>query len=178
MTAASNEYAKALFSLGEETGCTEEILSDLGDSAAAISDNPKYALLLDTPAVKKEEKLSLIDQAFESVHPYLLNLIKILCERRCVTLISEILTAFTALYDEARGIERVTAISAIAMNEEQLSLLRSKLERQTGKTVIIKNTVDPTILGGVLLRYSGIQIDASVRSRLDKLEASLKDLIV
>jgi F-type H+-transporting ATPase subunit delta len=64
------------------------------------------------------------------------------------------------------------------MTESQIEALKAKLIAETGKKIIIKNTVDPTILGGVKLRYSGKQIDGSVKTRLDAFSESLKNIIV
>ena len=55
---------------------------------------------------------------------------------------------------------------------------RAKLSAMTGKKIILKNTISPEILGGVKLRYSGIQLDGSVKTRLDKFEASLKNTVI
>jgi F-type H+-transporting ATPase subunit delta len=56
--------------------------------------------------------------------------------------------------------------------------MKEKLAKMTGKTIIIKNTVDKSILGGVKLRYSGIQLDGSVKTRLDTFEKSLKNTVI
>ena len=69
-------------------------------------------------------------------------------------------------------------MTAVAMSEGQIAALKAKLIAETGKKIIIKNTVDPTILGGVKLRYSGKQIDGSVKTRLDAFSESLKNIIV
>ena len=175
---AKNEYAKALFMLSEEEGKCESVLSDLRALAAAVAENPSYLDLLDTPALPKSDKLKLIDEAFSSLDADLVSLVKILCEGRMARLIPDIKREFEALYDSAFGIVRVEAISAYPMSESQLEALKKKLGGDSGKTVIISNTVNPEILGGVKLRYSGIQLDGSVKTRLDKIEASLKSVIV
>ena len=93
-------------------------------------------------------------------------------------MLPDILKEFEALYDERFGILRVEAISARKMTESQIALLKEKLEKEKQKTVIITNTVSPEILGGLKLRYSGIQLDGSLKTRLDKIEDSLKNVIV
>ena len=85
---------------------------------------------------------------------------------------------FSALYDKSRGIEHVEAVTAVAMTDAQISKMAEKLSAMTGKTVVIKNTVAPEILGGVKLRYSGTQLDGSVKTRLDSFEKSLKNTVI
>lgn len=175
---AKNEYAKALFMLSEEEESCEKTLLDLKIAVTAISENKSYLDLLDTPALAKEEKLALIDAAFSSLSESIVNLLKILCQKRLARLLPDILKEYEVLYDEKFGILRVEAISARPMSCEQISALKTKLEAEKSKTVIIKNTVKPEILGGIQLRYSGIQLDGSLKTRLDKIEASLKSVIV
>ena len=173
-----SEYGRALFLLTEESGTTEACLADVKVADSLITGCDGYARLLDTPALTKEERLALIDQAFSALDVYLVNLIKLLAEARLVYLFPKVAKAYLSEYDKARGIERVEAVTAVAMTEAQLAALRAKLTALTGKTVVIRNTTDPTILGGMKLRYSGLQLDGSVRSRLDAFERSLKEIVI
>ena len=175
---AELEYAKALFMLAEEENTCETTLLDLRAVIAAVKENESYLELLDTPALSKEEKLSLIDEAFSSISVSVVNFIKILCEKRLVRILPSVLKEYEALYDEKFGILRVEAISARPMSREQLDTLREKLEKEKQKTVVLTNTVKPEILGGLKLRFSGVQLDGSLKTRLDKIEASLKNVIV
>ena len=177
MTAAS-EYGKALFLLAREDGKYAEYITDLSIMISAFKENGKYVNLLDTPALSKKEKLSLIDEAFSSLNENIVNLLKILCERQSVHLIFEVEKSFMSLYNEEMGIEEVTAVTAVAMTEIQTSRLKEKLEKITGKSIIIKNVVDSSILGGVKLRYSGKQIDGSIKSRLDEFERKIKSTVI
>lgn len=172
------EYAKALFMLAEEENACEKVLLDLRCAVAAVKENESYLELLDTPALPKEEKLKLVDEAFSYLSESVLNLIKILCEKRQTRLLPDVLREYEALYDESFGILRVEAVSARPMTNEQISRLKEKLEKEKQKTVVITNTVEPGILGGLKLRFSGLQLDGSLKTRLDKIEASLKNVIV
>jgi F-type H+-transporting ATPase subunit delta len=175
---ACNEYGKAIFMLSEELNTTDSMLTDILAADEIFQSNPDYIKLLDTPAIAKEEKLALADQAFRSLDSNLLNLIKILCENHAVYTFSEVKKTYVALYNESRGIENVEAVTAVPMTEEQLSRMKERLAKMTGKRIIIKNTVDPKILGGVKLRYSGVQLDGSVKTRLTTFEKSLKNTVI
>lgn len=175
---AKREYAKAIFMLAIEENSCEDVLLDLRAAVGAVKENDRYLDLLDTPALSKEERLSLIDGAFSSLDGSVVNLIKILSEKRSSRLIPEILKEYEALYDERFNILRVEAISARPMTDAQISALKEKLEREKGKAVVISNSVDKGILGGLKLRFSGIQLDGSLKTRLDKIDASLKNVIV
>ena len=178
MTGAANEYAKALFSLTEELGTTEAVLSDLKLVDTVLSENPAYIKLTDTPAISVPEKLALLDEAFGSIDESLKNLIKILCERHSVYSFPALAKKFLSLYNESRGIIPAEVISATKLSEPAMTKLKEKLEAKTGKTVVLSNTVDGSILGGLKLRYCGIQLDGSLKARLESIEKSLKSTIV
>ena len=171
-------YAEAIFSLSEELGETEAVRDDLDALVCAIRENPDYLELIDSPAIGKSERIALIDGAFSSLNKNLTNLIKLLAEGRSCRLIPKIGEHFSALYDRSRCIERVDAISAVALTPEQTERLRAKLEKITGKQIIVRNTVDPTLLGGMKLRYLGIQLDGSVKTRLDDFARGLGELVI
>lgn len=173
-----SEYAKALFELTEELGSTGTVRDEFIALGKIFGENPEYTKLLDTPALSKEERLGLIDDAFSSLDGMLLNLLKMLCEARQTYAIDRLISAYLAEYDLSRGIERVSAITATAMTEQQRNALRTALEAKTGKTIIIENTVDKSILGGVKLRYMGRQLDGSLKTRLDVFEKKLQDTVL
>ena len=172
------EYGRALFELCEEAGKTETALTELDLAVKAFGENPSYCKLLDTPALSKDEKLLLVSKAFGEADEYVLNFIKILCERHSVYLFPKTVDAFKAFYDESRGIERVEAVTAISMNNAQIKALTDKLEAKTGKKIIVSNKVDKSILGGVIIRYSGIQLDGSVKTRLDEFGKTLSNIVM
>ena len=172
----AREYAKALFLLSEEEGSTDTVLEDVRLVSEIFSKNADYVKLLDTPALTKAEKLSLIEDAFSSLHYCVKNLLKILCEKHLVHMFKDVVLSFNGLYDEHCGIERAEAVTAIPLTNKQKDALSAKLSEMTGKKIILKNTVNPKILGGVMLRYSGIQLDGSVKTRLDNFAESLKNL--
>ncbi len=175
---AGNEYGKAFFMLSEETGEIESALIDLRAVSKILSDNPDYIKLLDTPAVTASEKIELIDEAFFPIGENLKNLIKILCEKHLVFTFFEIEKTFVSLYDALMGIERAEAVSAIPMSDAQIKRLEAKLSDITGKKIILKNTVDKTILGGIKIRYLGKQLDGSIKTRLKMFEESLNATVL
>ncbi len=172
------EYARALFMISEEEHCSDKMRDDVEILRDSFLKNPDYARLIDTPALPKEKRLELIDEAFSSLNPSLVNLIKILSEMRLSYLLPKLAEEYFALYDESRGILRAEAVTAIALSEQEKNALTRKLSAMTGKTVVLSNTVDASILGGVKLRYGGVQLDGSVKSRLDKFESALKSTVV
>ena len=174
----AKEYGVALFMLAEEDGDTEKVKADVELLLKVLKENPSYPDLLDTPALTKEERLAAIDGSLDTLNIKLKNLVKIMAEKRCAYLIKSALVGFGEEYDKSRGIERVEAITSVPMSEEQIVRLEKKLGEKTGKTIIVINTVDGTILGGMKLRYMGIQLDGSVKTRLDGFAKTLGEIVL
>ena len=174
----AKNYGDALFMLAKELDEIDSVKNDFDTLCEVLEQNSEYLKLLDTPSLSREERVKLVDSAFSSLNRNLVNMVKILTERRLVYLIHKIRDAYMSAYDEHYCIERVEAISAIPLNTEQLKKLQLKLEKATGKQIVVTNTIDSSIIGGMKLRYLGIQLDGSIKTKLDNFEKSLKDLVI
>ena len=171
-------YGEALFSLAEELGETEQVKSDIQTLLAVIDASPEYLKMLDSPALSREERLALIDGSLASLNRSLVNTAKLLTERRLAHTVPKVLEHFVKAYEKSRGIERVEVISAIPLSESQTAKLKAKLEGITKKQIIISNTHDPALLGGMKLRYMGLELDGSIKTKLDGFEKSLSELVI
>ncbi len=174
----AKEYARALFLITEEDGVTDGVVGDITALRGAFIGNPEYIKLLDTPALEKAERLELIKAAAAGLDWRLSNLLMILTEKHLAHLTVKVADAYLDMVDEARGILRVEAITAIPLTDAQSKAISDRLAAKTGKTVVVKNTVDESILGGVKLRYAGIQLDGSIKTKLEKFEDGLKTLVL
>lgn len=173
MTALEKEYGDALYSLAREEDCLDPVLEGLTLAVDAFREEPGYLTLVQNPALPKPERLELLDRAFDGVHPYVRNLLKLLCERSDLALASGALEQFKALLYAQRGILPVEAVSAVPLTQEQRQALTDKLSARTGKTILLENTIDPALLGGVKLRYEGRELDGTAAGRLSALRRSL-----
>ena len=175
---AAKEYAKAIFSLSLDLSSERKVYSDILTCREAISENPDYVRIIDSPALSTAEKLGLIDRAFGSVCECVLNLLKILAQKRRFHLFKDIATEHEALYLEHAGIVRATAVTAFALSGAQKDKIKARLEAITGKQIILENTIDKEVIGGIMLRYAGVQLDSSLRSRLTEIENRLKNTVL
>jgi F-type H+-transporting ATPase subunit delta len=145
---------------------------------AAITESPEYAGILDTPALPKDERLALCDKAFGGLNEYVLNVVKMLCSSHGAYAFPRIYKEFEKLYNDKCGIVEVEAVSAVALTESEKAKLERKLEAKLSKTVSIRNTVDAGILGGLIIRYNSLQLDGSVKTRLEKIERDLREVAI
>lgn len=174
MTETGNAYGNALYVLAREEGKDEVIGQQLEEVCQLIKENPDYIRLMSAPTVKKAQRLEILSECFEGkVEEYLMNFMSILVENNTFEELSACQEAFAALYNADHGIIEVTAATAVKLTEEQSAALAAKLSKETGKTVRLKNTVDPSCMGGVRLEMNGRMLDGSVRARLDAIKNSL-----
>ena len=160
--------ALSLFEVAEEAKKEELLLSQLEDLCELMQENPQFLQLLSSPMVSKEERAKLIDEAFEGrIDLYLLNFLKILSEGGRAQHLSQIEKEYRELYYLRENIEEVVATTAVPMTQEQKEKLTAKLEKSTGKKILLKNQIDPSLIGGVVLKIGNRQMDDSVRSRLE-----------
>ena len=171
-------YGKALFELAQENKNEEQVRQQLLLVQEILRENPEYINLMDTPAVGAKEKCALLHDAFGEVDGMLRNFLSILCEKRSFYRFHACAAAYYAAFDEANDILRATAITAVEMSKKQCDALRSKLCELTGKKVELTNEVDERVIGGVTLRYAGVQVDDSIKNRLDALRRNLTETIV
>ena len=171
-------YSRALFELALEGGSLAEIMSDGETVRSVLSENGEYTGVLDSPVLPLEERLSMIDSAFGGMNENLVNLIKILAEGRRTRLLPKILAHLETLYDEHEGIIRAEAISATELTEGQKEALAERISAITGKSARLTTRVDRGLLGGLVLRFEGRQIDGSVKGRLDALSESLRSATI
>ena len=105
----------------------------------------------------------------------MLNFLKILCERGMLASLPGCCDEYRDSLYEARGILPVTAWTAAPLDEKQTKALTEKLEKTTGKQVLLTCRTDASLLGGVRLSYAGRELDGTVKGRLDKLREILTD---
>ena len=174
MTETAKMYGGSLYDLAAEEGIEQQLLEEIETVSSMLKEIPEYLHLLSLPNLPKKERCALIDEAFGgSVHPYVLNFMKILCENGTLRELSGCSRAFRERYNRAHGIAEATAVSAVPLTREQTARLSSRLTEITGKKVDLTVKVDPSVLGGIRLDMEGVQLDGTVRSRLAVLRARI-----
>ena len=174
MTEIARMYGGSLYDLAAEEGLDERILGELEGVTALLNGDAEYLHLLSTPSIPKKERCGLLDEALrDKVHLYVLNFLKILCEKGTLRELPGCARAYRVRYNEAHGILEATATTAVAMTEQQAKSLHEKLEKLTGKTIDLKTKVDAKVLGGIRLDIEGTELDGTVQNRLATLRKDI-----
>ena len=167
MTQTAKEYAVALFMLAAEDG-KEKLVSDgLKTVSQILRQFPEYLDLLASPNIPIQERTAAVDQAFsDGVCEYVVNFLKVLCEKNNIRLIHRCISEYEELYHANDGITSANVISAVALTKGEKEKLKQKLENFCGKKVIMHYIVNAAVLGGVIVHVDGKVIDGSLRRRL------------
>jgi F-type H+-transporting ATPase subunit delta len=176
MTETAKMYGGSLYDLAAEEGIEAQLLEEVDAVASLLKANPDYLRLLSMPSLPKKERCALLDEAFRGrVHPYILNFTKLLCENGTLRELAGCARAFRVRYNKAHGVVEATAVSAVALTAAQTDALQKRLAAVTGKQVDLTVKVDPSVLGGIRLDMEGVQLDGTVRNRLNTLQHSIAD---
>ena len=179
MTEVGTIYGGALYELAAAEGLDREILDQLQILADSFAQEPAFPKLLCAHSLPKVERCQIIDDSFSGkVHPYVVNFLKILTEKGYVRQFADCCKAYKIRYNADHNILPVTAVTAVALNEEQASRLQEKLEKLTEKTVELTNRIDPDVLGGVRLDFDGKCMDDTLAHRLDSIRNLLNNTIL
>ena len=174
MTETAKMYGGSLYDLAAEEGLETRILGELDEVQQLLKQNPDYLRLVSTPNLPKKERCGLLDEALRGqVHLYVLNFLKILCEKGTLRELSGCARAYRIRYNQAHGILEATAVSAVPLTEQQRAALHAKLESLTGKTIDLKTKVDAKVLGGIRLDIEGTELDGTVQNRLTSLRQDI-----
>ena len=179
MTQIGNVYGESLYMLAKDENLSQQIGEQLKVLQLSFRQEPDFIRLLSTPSLTKAERCKILDDSFrDSVHPYVLNFLKILTEKNYMRHFSDCCDAYLALYNQDNGILPVTAVTAVPLTQAQSEKLSAKLARITGKHIELHNRIDPSCLGGVRLDYDGQRLDDTVSHRMDAIRGLLKNTVL
>lgn len=172
----SKRYAKALIELAQEEGALDAVASDLSNFKAAL-DHPDSELLaaLCNPGFSLDERKGVLDAVFTLLksRPVTRNLISLLLDKGRIALAPSITSAFLALADEQAGRVRVKVSAASPIDSQLETEIKAILEKSTGKTVTLDITIDPALIGGLVVRVGSKVYDASIKNKLERMREHL-----
>jgi F-type H+-transporting ATPase subunit delta len=169
-------YAAALFDLASEQGFVTAVEGDLDKLGEAIKASPELGALIRNPKVSREDTAKAMDAVAGvlGLSPLTKNFVGVLAANRRLSALPQIVRAFASIAAAQRGEVTAEVTSAHPLSDDQVAQLAQKLKVREGKEVKIKASVDPEILGGLVVRIGSRQIDSSIRTRLNTLANAMK----
>jgi len=173
MGLVERKYAQALYDAAVDKERLSEVRSGLAGFLEAEREVPELAAVLANPKLDSVSKVALIDDLVSGEEPLLRNFLRLLAEKERIAVVEEIAREFEVLVDAGEKRLRVVVTTAQELSEEEARSLVSRIEAATGSQVEARRRVDPSLLGGLIVRAGSLLLDASVRGSIEKLRTEL-----
>ncbi|MBQ4640125.1 MAG: ATP synthase F1 subunit delta [Clostridia bacterium] len=171
MTDLAREYGEGLYELCLEEKLDEQVLEQMQMLKSCFHDAPDFLRLLSNMALPKEERCGIIERTLRGqVHSYVINFLKILCERNLLHQFNGCEEAYRMRFNQDHAVMEAVVTSALALSSEQREKMIARLEQMTGKAINLKEKVDASLIGGVVLEMDGKRYDNTLRHRLEGLQ--------
>jgi len=173
---AAIRYAKAVLNLSLDLKKADIINDDMQLIASTIEENNDLQLLLNSPVIKSEAKKSTLITIFgKKIDDTSLGLINLLVENKRLSLLPEVSKQYALLFDKHKGSQIAEVTTAIPLTDDLEEKVLAKVKELTGKKVSLKNSIDPTIIGGFILRVGDKQFDASILGKMNSLRRTFEN---
>lgn len=174
----ASRYANALFELAQERGGLEQAGADLASLQQAIGESDDLARLLRSPIVSREEHARATAAVAERIgaSETVRSFLGVLAAQRRLGALPAIIDEFSRLLAAHRGEETAEVTSAQPLDDAQLGSVRDAVAQYAGRPVQLTASVDPALLGGVVVRIGSRMIDASLKTKLHNLELSMRGI--
>ncbi|CAM3591966.1 ATP synthase F1 subunit delta [Flavobacterium chungbukense] len=174
-TRAAIRYAKAILDLANSKGVAEAVNNDMKSIASAIETNSELSTFIENPTTKVEVKESALLEVFSDANGVTIGLFHLLFENKRFEILDAIALEYNKLFDESNGVEVAKVTTAIPMDATLEAKVLEKVTTLSDKKITIENIVDPSIIGGFILRIGDKQYNASVANRLQVLKRELSN---
>jgi ATP synthase F1 delta subunit len=162
-------YARALFEAADDKQVLDPVHDQLGQFADALNQNRELVQFFFSPYFSVDQKKDGLHRAVEGAEPVFMNFLEALLERHRMPVIFRIRSRFDRLWEDEHKLLPVEVTSAVQLDEGTVSSIGESIGKQLDRTVELSSSVDPNIIGGIVLRVGNFVLDASIRGRLEKL---------
>lgn len=178
VSGVAERYASSLYELASEAGSVDQIGADLAKFQAMIAESDDMKRFIESPVFSAEDQLRAVSAILDKAGIAGLtgNFVKVAAANRRLFAVPGMIKAYFQIVARNRGEASADVTSAHALTPEQENELKAALKGVTGKDVTINVTVDPSILGGLIVKVGSRQIDTSLRTKLSTLKLALKEV--
>lgn len=178
ISGVAERYATSLFELAVEADAIDQVAADLTSFEAMIAESADLRRLIESPAFSADEQFkaiaALCDKA--GIKGLVGNFLRVVAKNRRLFAVPGIIRAYREMVAKHRGETRAEVTTAHPLTGSQETELKAALKSVTGKDVAIDVTVDPSLLGGLIVKVGSRQIDTSLRTKLSTLKLALKEV--
>ena len=178
ISGVAERYANALFELARETGALPAVEKDLEAFAALIAESTDLKRLVRSPVFSADEQAravtAILDRA--GIGGLVANLVKVTAANRRLFIVPDLIVAFKRLAAKERGEVAAEVTSAELLSDRHVADLKAALKASLGKDVTLVANVDPSLIGGLIVKVGSRMVDGSLRTKLNSLKLAMKEV--
>ncbi|WP_375204822.1 F0F1 ATP synthase subunit delta [Hyphococcus sp.] len=177
ISGVAGRYATALFDLALDAGTLEAVEGELKSLQSAIDGSSDLKAFLKSPVYDRDDQLKAVEALAGKAGfgALVTNFLKLIAKNRRLFALEDMIRAFRALAADHRGEVSAEAATAAPMTDDQVKALRLEIERMVGKAVNLNTRVDPDLLGGLVVKIGSQMVDASLKTKLNRLKTVMKE---
>ncbi len=169
-------YAEVLLNAVKETGDVLEAAAQLKEVQEVVLTHPNLREALNEESLTQEARATIIDEVFKGFSPAVLKVLEVMVERREIALLHRVVEEFEALAEDELNVIILDVTTVVELDDALRQTIKSKYAAQFGKDVMLREHVNPSIIGGIVLSARGKRIDASVSAQLEKVRSALSSV--
>lgn len=169
-------YAACLLEAAQEAGRVFEDVEEMRDAYTAVNKSSQMREFLQDAKVPAENKSALVREAFAGLAPEVVSVLAVMAGRGDVRLLGRVVTEFGEVAEEATGTVVVDVTTAVALDDHLREVIKQKLSADLGRNVRLNESVDKSIVGGIIMSTHGKRMDASVKTQLTHARAVLSNV--
>jgi F-type H+-transporting ATPase subunit delta len=162
-------YARALFEAAKEADALDRVHDELGEFADVLGEDRNLQTYFFSPYFSSEEKKEGIRRVVSDADERTVNFLELLAERHRMPAIFRIRRVLDSLWADENKLLPVNVTSAVELDDQLVNDIGKRIEEQAGRRVELSSSVDPELLGGLVVRVGNMVLDASLRNRLERL---------
>ncbi|HLW49565.1 MAG TPA: ATP synthase F1 subunit delta [Sphingobacteriaceae bacterium] len=167
----ASRYAKSLIDLSIEQGTLETVKQDMEQFIAVLRASKELQAVLKNPIMKQDKKRNILQGLFSGkIHPSISSFFEIMVRKGRSGILYGTAQEFVREYNEYKGIVKATVTSATKLSAENFEALKNVIAAETKAEIILTNIVDPSLIGGFIVKVGDKQLDSSIAGKLHKLE--------
>jgi F-type H+-transporting ATPase subunit delta len=173
MAVVARTYARALFEAAKDAGRIDEVRDQLTTFVEGVDEVPELRSLIRNPELDPPTKAAALDAVLEGADELIRNFVRLVTEKGRAAQLDEIAREYEALVAAEEQILSVQLTTAYELSDDEAAAIVKQIEEASGQRVEAARTVDPDLIGGLVLKAGSLEVDSSVRGRLDRLRKDL-----
>lgn len=173
MAVAQRMYARALHEAARESDRVETVAGDLAALAGAVEEVPELGAFLRNPQIDPSDKAAVLDELAAGADELVRNFVRLVAEKGRAGELAEMNRELEALVARAQNRLTVELETAVELSDDEAESIVRQIEQASGRTVDATRSVDPSLVGGIVLKVGSFRADGSIRGRLERLRREL-----